>query len=648
MQRATIAARELERPICLRVFRVSVKTLDPGTRLSYFLSVNEARPPIDFNQIVDRLKKLEPNPARVLTIPVWGWTGDGKTCAILTVSHYADPVFHGIGLGLVDDPEEFERAIANVTEYDGLRLPDLARSTAERLPALTEQFIDESSWPPGTDAPTPFLLKLRGIRKTYGFLYLPDLQGGSYRGVDGPARAVLNNADACAIMVDPIRYTSVEVDGKRYKDSIDTRIQMCVEKGIPAAIMISKADSAPPDNRTQADKTQVRLTRMIEDAKSVQIFRVSILGEEVQSVDESLPPASARKPIALLYAWSWLLAEALAMPAPDKMRVPPVKLAATAAVPQVHSLPIPEVRNLGEFSSSPGRVLCALDQGTPAFLLLEGDQLRVATLSNGGDKPAVQRLGKLVDFVENKKHIRAESLSGSLFLGPPHNTNTIWHGTLGDNLTKVGLPFQMKVWVAVDGQRVAGVDESGRVHLLIRKGDRWEQQDFIVDFTPSAPRFVCAYISRAQTVVVGNGNTISAVKVERKGFGDQQAVPLPLRYNPTSDARVSSSGIAVVYNDENHTLEIVYGPESFEFELELAAMPNALSLRPDSPWVATVTSDRQLTICHCIDGKVIWATRTPTLSAEPTGLVWGMRSSFILVTFESSWAVFQARGFAHA
>lgn len=116
--------------------------------------------------------------ARLLTIPTWGWTGDGKTCALLAALFHLEAPEHGVGLALVDDPGELDEVIESTDAFQGLSLAEVARSTRARVPRLLQKFVDECTWPPGTDEPTPYLFRVRGRRSTLGYAFMPDIQGG--------------------------------------------------------------------------------------------------------------------------------------------------------------------------------------------------------------------------------------------------------------------------------------------------------------------------------------------------------------------------------------------------------------------------------------------------------------------------------------
>lgn len=602
-------------------------------------------PPIDFREIAKELRSASLDRSRVLTVPVWGWTGDGKTCSILTLFHYADPTEHGIGLSLVDDVSELERAIAGVAAYDGLRLVELARSTSDRLPSLAETFIDACEWPPGTDAPTPYLLGIRGVLKTYGFLYLPDLQGGAFRGGDGPARAVLASADGCAVLVDPSKYAGADVESRRYKNAVDQRVQACVEAGIPAAVMISKADKTPPDNTAAIDQTRMRLSMVVEGATTVRLFEVSVLGEDVAMDGRALPVPASRNPVALLEAWAWLLSRSLLNAGERPHRAPPVRLAASVDRPLAPPARIAEVRQAGSFSNPPGRVLCGFPGDTkPAFLCLNGDALSVATVETAGDKPNVQPLGRVPNFSE-EDYPQASVLAGEVFLGGRRGVNAIWHGRAGDDLAKVALPLELDAWAAVGAQNIAGIDASGRIHLLVRSGDRWEQRDFVAEFLERSDHFEATWIPQHHAFAVANGTAVGVIEVRASSFTDRLTLPVKLSFAQEDRALLSPSGMTFRALHDEASCVVTVGDVETALDIDVDLTDAASSVAGDRAALCCVDSDRVLHVVRMAGKELVHVSSSSALPAKPTGIAWALGHPWLMVSFADAWSVFRLRGF---
>src|SRR4051812_26913667 len=71
-------------------------------------------------KLAKRLSSRTADEKVLLNIPIWGWTGDGKTCALLTAIHYCEPIEHGIGLALVTDTTDLAGMEAETEQYRGL------------------------------------------------------------------------------------------------------------------------------------------------------------------------------------------------------------------------------------------------------------------------------------------------------------------------------------------------------------------------------------------------------------------------------------------------------------------------------------------------------------------------------------------------
>jgi len=273
---------------------------------------------IDFGKYHEELTGIEDGPSRIINVPVWGWTGDGKTCAILAMLHHARASEHGLSLALVDDTSELETVTRDIDAYAGLGLVGAALATKARLTELWEAFADDCRWPPGTDEPTPYVLRIRRQRSTCGYLYLPDLTGGSYQRMDEVARGVLKGTHGRIMIIDPERFTAGTVISRQYEDALSFQVQQCVEQDVPAAYLIAKADLYGPEDSGPVDDTHNEVTLLTEGTAG-RVFRVSVINDGVQSeTDENgkaiLPPVRNRQPSQLIEALVWLLTEALKRP----------------------------------------------------------------------------------------------------------------------------------------------------------------------------------------------------------------------------------------------------------------------------------------------------------------------------------------------
>lgn len=615
----------------------------------------EALKNVDFSTTLEGVKTLVADPSRVFTVPVWGWTGDGKTCSILTLFHYADPVFHGLGLSFADDGEELAEALGGVPEYRDLPLTEIARSTADRLTGLSEVFVDDGDWPPGTDAPTPYLLRVRGVRATYGYVFMPDLQGGAYRANDATAQLVLQHAHGCAVMVDPGRYSAREVDSKRYRDAVDGRVQRCVEKGLPVAVMITKADSLPPDNSSEIDQTHMRLTRIIEGADKAKVFRISIAGVDCQpnSEDPELPPeAVKRSPDQLIAAWMWLLTTALETPA-EQVRQRPPELRLAAAKEHLKNLrALKEVREIGVFSGIAGSLAIPMGMSRKSadFLLLEGDNLFGLNVFGTGEAPERRNLG-LATGVGELEEPQAQLVSGEVYLGEAWEAQRLWLGRAGDALEKVSLPFKLEAWAPVGKGRIAGVDDAGRIHLLSRNGNQFEQQAYVGDFIEPISGFRCVVNSKQNTLLVCNGRSVEAIRIAATSFGERLIAPLGVDYESDDTVVLTEAGTALVVPAsggdpaDGSPTPTLWTPEG---DLELpSAASDVYLVAVHGDRVAWLTNDGVLNVAVADQGKLIPASRSASVDGEAIVLTWDSEgASLLLLLAGDRCATYQVLGFA--
>ena len=185
--------------------------------------------------------------------------GDGKTCALLTAVHFSDPAQHPLSFALITNTDELVSLESSSEDYKGLNLVGTAVSTTARLRGLAAHFIDGNDWPPGTDEPSPYILAIRNVTATLGYVLFPDLKGGSYRELDDAARNVLQRAHAAILLVNPETYNRKTTDGKRYRDEILSRLHEFSEAHVPVCVMITKADLYQGQHEA-ADETHSHLT----------------------------------------------------------------------------------------------------------------------------------------------------------------------------------------------------------------------------------------------------------------------------------------------------------------------------------------------------------------------------------------------------
>lgn len=416
-------------------------------------------------QISEQLKaRREHNKHILLNIPIWGWTGDGKTCALLTAIHFCDPAQHPLGFALITNTDELVSLESSVEDYKGLNLLSTALATTDRLRKLSGFFIDGNDWPPGTDEPSSYILAIRNVTSTLGYVLFPDLKGGSYRELDDAARNVLRKAHAAILLVNPKMYQAQTTDGKRYRDEILNSLHEFSEADVPVCVMITKADLYQGQDAV-ADGTYKQLTILIDRQESLHalLCRVSVIGPGQTQAGDPPPAAADRRPDNMVKAWTWVVAQALCRSVEDIRKLLPLVnvrgIGNQSADLKLQT--IPELRQIGDFSGSPGRVLCATndDPRARAFTFLSDQGELLETIIEPGPQPQFKAVGNIPDW--DRADVCSYYITGELLIGPRSKCNFIWQGTKGGQLTKVPLPYEMASWVPMTPRRILGIDAAG-------------------------------------------------------------------------------------------------------------------------------------------------------------------------------------------
>lgn len=593
--------------------------------------------------------RQETNEHILLNIPIWGWTGDGKTCAVLTAIHFCDPSQHPLSFAFITNTDELIALEGSTEEYAGLNLVGTAASTTERLRGLAERFIDSNDWPPGTDEPTPYILGLRNVTGTLGYVLFPDLKGGSYRELDIAARNVLQGAHAATLLVNPETYTKKTTDGKRYRDEILATLHRFAAAQVPVCVMITKADLYPGPNQA-ADETHKQLTILIDQQRSLNalLCRVSVIGPGKPQDGQDLPVAEDRSPDTMIKAWIWVVTQALCRPTQEiRKQVPVVNLARVGN----HSVDlgmqaIPELRQIGDFSGSPGRVLCASsdDARSHAFTFLTDEGELLETLFEAGAQPQFKVVGNLPDW--DQSEVRSHYVGGEFLIGPPSGCNYIWQGTKGSDLIKAPFPFKMESWVPMTARRILAVDDSGRLHSLRYMNGKWIQSDFIEGFILPSDVLACAFVERSSYALVFNGETVEGVAVGADGdFGMRVA---PDYVNKFDSAPVLTNRLGLCLGLSTTGVGRLSGPgKAIDVGPVEEEQAEPFALAPAAAVLAIVKPDLQM-IALSVSGSQVTTTaksHSPQLEASPQSVAWAQDGTLLAVTFEDkTWRVYRPFG----
>jgi hypothetical protein len=606
----------------------------------------------NFLEKITTLLQQKPSDKNILlTIPIWGWTGDGKTCALLTAIHYCDPAQHPLGLALVANSDELERLESSTEEYHGLNLASNAVATTARLRSLSETFIDNCDWPPGTDEPSLYTLAIRSINSTLGYVLFPDIKGGSFRELDETAKDVLTRAHAVLLLVNPEIYVKNATDGKRYRDEILARLQGFGEASIPVCVMITKADRYQGPNHA-ADEASKQLTIVLDHQQNLRalLCRVSVVGtsHEGGAIDK-LPKAEDRKPDNLLKAWIWLLSQALSRTTTEIRKISPSVTFRTPGERAAQKFRvIPELRQLGHFSSSPGSILCASNDDARAtavtFVSESGELLETVLQTSAAQEPKFKTIGRILDW--QQVDVLANYLAGEFIVGPRLKCNFVWHGTKGTDLKKFSFPYEMASWVPITARRIIGIDSAGRLHFLRFEGEEWHQSDYIEGFSNPTTFLTCAFQERTSHVFVFNGTSVDGVILDAEGkLGDRIAPETSIKFD-SETTLTNRLGMCLAITSDGQA-RVSGSPKSVELGPVHPESGAPCAIAPHSGVIAITGPELQISAGVVVGSKLVKSAveKSPVLEAAPQSMAWTNLGELLVISFEDkTWRLFRPMG----
>lgn len=603
--------------------------------------------PAEFFGSIKKKLANDQTPDILLSIPTWGWPGDGKTCAILTAIHFCDLQKHGLSLARITDTDELTTLEDTTNAYRGMGLAALADSTAARLGELNSTFLDQNHWPPGTDIATQYLLELRTATGRKAYILFPDLRGGSYQSPDNANRTVLRGAHAQIILVNAGRFVEPTTTGKEYKDAVIGRIQRCAQQKIPTCIMLSQCDRM---EEAAVDETEKQLAILITDTQCpAKMFRTSVVNDAAIADSEDPPPLKDRHPDHLVRAWVWILAEALTRPVVEiKASVPAINLEEGGRKPMMRLNSVRELRLVREESKSSGNVLCPLPAAQGAkflFLAKDGATLSEVTIDLEGAKHSAKPLGAIEDWASTSP-VQARVRDGSIFLGSATNAQVIWHANQGQTLRKTTLPYALLTWTPVTDKLLAGLDEKGTIHLFRSNDTKWSDAGYITPFLPGSPLLACGYVPAQHLILVAHAKGCVGVEVTGNGtLGNRVDVPVPVSFQQPL-AKISLQGYVAGVGEGN---SVVAGREKPHKLGECHANAFSLvSLADDAPIVAWISPQQTLLAATLAGDKpqVTAADKGIPLQEIPNALAWSPTGSVLAISYASGhWAWAKPFGF---
>ncbi|GMT96685.1 hypothetical protein KH5H1_08040 [Corallococcus caeni] len=607
-----------------------------------------------FESIKASLTNKHKDKELLLNIPIWGWTGDGKTVALLTTHYFLDVFKHGLGLALVTNTSALQKMEAESAIYRGLNLAAAAATTKTRLTPLIERFIEGGEWPPGTDEGVPYLFDLRTILGTVGYLLMPDLRGGSFREGDEQAREVLRTAHACIILVRPDQLTAQTSDGKRYRDAVVGQVQDCAALGIPTSVMLTQSDKYP-DANPAADEAHNRLSVLLSEHRTFpnSLSRVSVIGKATDS--GALPPIGERNPESILRPMAWAVWQALKRPKEAiHASIPPLSLQSAELAGSLTANPVAaELRVVSEQSNAPGFVATAssTDHKSVSFTFIKatGDIFESEIPTAQNTEPRIQKRGKLVDFDIDpfEFEIQTKVHAGTITTGLRSNADWIWHGSRGGNISKASLPTTLTSWTPTGPGQIIGIDSSGsgRIGSFRLTNGKWQMVDHIGGFIDQTPVTELGYLPQTSLIVAMNGKHSEGVSLRGDGtFGDRIPAPLAFTYD-TTQTTLNEAGMGVTISSTNILTAIAAG-KIFTIP-KVAGDIDSIAVASSAPVFSVVLPDMRLLTAKFMAGTWISteSAYSPLLEEMPTSMQWSPNGRILVATFEAErWTVYRPFG----
>lgn len=612
---------------------------------------NEAQDGLPSN-IRSRLEAIEDGARTVICIPIWGWTGHGKTCALLTATQSAQVEKHGLTYALVKDTRALEQLESTETKYKGLGLANAARVTREKVRELYELFFSECQWPHGTETPTAYLFEVRSTKGTAGYVVFPDIRGGSYQEVDATALTAIDGAHGCILVLDAKLYTALSPTATEYRDDVLRLMQSCNERSIPLLLIIAKSDTLLANNSGPLDDTRNRLTQLTNGFKLPPAIVAASSLDEQKAVDAKAPlPAGERHVENLVTAWVSMTLDALSRSREELLAVrPPTNLQAPAMPQVIAGKKRRELRRIRELSDGPGRLIYVDGQAPSlAFLFLDSATGKVheATVDLAAD---AYKFGVKVDIADWKEEAAAAPLcavvrSGTVFLGARYETDAIWIGTRGQDLQRTPFPSPMISWCPVAGERLVGVDAQGKLHSLRLVDSKWHTHDYVENFAAPSPITTVGVLQDGKHVLCLTGSASQGVLLEASGdFAERLDLDVTLTYNKLG-ARVNEIGFSAGVTQPNVLHVALQGAmvsagtiaEGSEIAIARTA-PVAAWMSPEKKLIGGTLQDKQL--------AVTGSDLAPDVVGELSGLCWSADGSVLGSSHKDGrWAWYRALGF---
>lgn len=562
----------------------------------------------------------------IFTMPIWGYTGVGKTTMLVTLNRFLDNLQHAIELGLLNNADELQALQEKHKIYKDLNFQSVALSTRNKISNLDAEFCLDLEWPNGTDKGSALLFSLDAIKETVGYLYMPDLPGGSYEEASPETRELMKNAHGCIILVDTLRYNS---NSLTYCKDVHRQIRFCVQMNIPSVVLMTKCDRI--DLQDAKDKTWMKL-RALEGQMETDLLcvrMVSIMGLEHKLEEDDKPlSVDSRDASSLIEPFLWLVEKILSVEDENyHQKQIPLQLnkikKVTEAQPRVL---IPEIRSSGTytvnglnglFCGEDDEVMYSTNDNTLVKMLFDDDYVRTEDAC-------------LIDD-ERTSGMQIHFERGICFAGH-EEVNYIYRGLLGDDLSKEDLGDYLKSWLVFNLDTIIGIDQHSRLIYLNHSGSQWNRVAYIADFISKDTKYEIFKLND-ESIFVSNTQEAYGVEINSNGFGGKfKMASFP---ECTHDTYGNNIGFFVCFCDDEDENEayIVYKNATHPISM---AISKWVAVSKTMPYIAWVDSTLCLNVIGIKDDKV-FKTRIPgQLTSNPLAINWSNSSKYIYILQEGN------------
>ncbi|PJZ47554.1 TRAFAC clade GTPase domain-containing protein [Leptospira saintgironsiae] len=614
-----------------------------------------------FKNIVKKFTEIESDQI-ILSIPVWGWQDTGKTTSILTAGYFLNCVSHGISLSVVNYLDELERLQDQNDWMKKNGIIEVAISSKSIFLSASKDFIDNNSWPPGTDAHTPYFFRIDKPNGQLGYLYIPDIPGGSFQDATNEAIEVLESADGIVVIIDPQLYNRQNSLAKHYKDEIRGVLFASAKRKIPIAIFITKSDNFSGIDSAIIDDVNATLEiiKSSVEAHDIEVFRTSVIGfeivnEKIGTQDEKkLPESNTRKPELLLKGWIWLLFKAIhrsiKIGVNDKINFhPSVSLGNRKSLSSSN----PDIREIGSLTNqesypilsiqSPKEQLDIISAANDGTLRKQIIKVKDSAISTG----SVLELGKITDPPEDIFNLKFQYNNGSLIAGKSKEADVIWSGILGEEIKKRPIENTIASWNAFSQNEILTLNNGGKISLISLNGDEWLTKKFIPLFSKKSAVSSLRYEKKLSSVLAIHGTESEGVKLIDGTFDERLKYNLKknddvifLHILPSLEVfAISNEGKLRIFSEDN--VQEIEGANITNLEL--------ISFGLNNSRIAFISADNTLRICFK-DKKGQFQITGNKYSVKLTGLpdsvILDESENYVICSFREAmiWRVFKIYG----